>query len=185
MLTLWSTFLGECVVAQSPVEASRIRVQLGMRGQGSPQCSALLWGSIFTTSVCDCLVFTSSTRFNLQCVQDALNQRTFKHLQDARYNFAIPKMVGKVQCTSRPRCSTWEWWWWWWWGSRVPARVDGNMQQRQVGREAASQGNCKSKLAEIRLTVQQKVISANKKKVVCALPKKNYTLGVNRTEDMI
>ena len=134
-------------------------------------------------AVCNWL-FTGSTRFNLQCEQDALHPTTFKHLQDARYNFAIPKMVGKVQCTSRPRCSTWEWWWWWW-GSRVPARVDGNMQQRQVGREAAPQDNCKSKLAEIRLTVQQKVKPANKKKGCLCFAQKDYTLGVNRTENMI
>ena len=133
--------------------------------------------------MCDCL-FTSSTRFKLQCAQDTLNQRTFKHLQDARYNVAFPRMVEcKVQCTSRPRCSTWEWWWWW--GSRVPARVDGNMQQRQVGREAAPQDNCKSKLAEIRLTVQQKVKPANKKKGCLCFAQKDYTLGVNRTENMI
>ena len=42
---------------------------------------------------------------------------------------------------------------------------------------AATGGNCKSKLAEIRLTVQQKVISANKKKLFVLCLKKTTPWG--------
>ena len=42
-------------------------------------------------------------------------------------------------------------------GSRVPARVEGNMQQ-QVGRgQPKPQGNCKSKLAEILLGISKEI----------------------------
>ena len=152
-----------------------------MRGQGSPQCSALFWASIFTTSSVR-LPIHKFYKVQITMCPRCSEPEDIETFTSAGYNVAFPRMVEcKVQCTSRPRCSTWEWWW----GSRVPARVDGNMQQRQVGREAAPQDNCKSKLAEIRLTVQQKVKPANKKKGCLCFAQKDYTLGVNRTENMI